>query len=310
MKITGITFNNMAGFTCWKVILICWIAVIPFVASPSLHKEYLLGKNVAFIPRNEREVMEQTKDLKCEQSEGRKLHLTYLISPYLNETRIGCFYEMHVTVKKCLEYNFMGNSVVIMQPSNYAPCGDFNLTPCNDYSSTQSYELFQCFEKYGGILSPKEKQMRIEHLEREINQTKCIKEIDYLTNKTNEIVSQQENADLHSYNDIVAYIGIVFVRLCILLMLVIFIIPFFIQICRKKVKFRDFWKYCFRILKSLVSSWTADVIQDSLSGQVSNIDEQGTPTDKLRTEDDTCILEDIALMKVDLNNTTINDKRD
>lgn len=220
--------------------------------------------------------MEQTKDLKCEQSEGRKLHLTYLISPYLNETRIGCFYEMHVTVKKCLEYNFMGNSVVIMQPSNYAPCGDFNLTPCNDYSSTKSYELFQCFEKYGGILSPKEKQMRIEHLEREINQTKCIKEIDYLTNKTNEIVSQQENADLHSHNDIVAYIGIVFVRLCILLMLVIFIIPFCIQICRKKVKFRDFWKYCFRILKSLVSSWTADVIQDSLSGQVSNTDEQST----------------------------------
>lgn len=279
MKITGITFNNMTGFTCsWKVILIWWIAVIPFVALPSLHKEYLLKKNVTFIPRNEREVMEQTKDLKCEHSEGHKLHLTYLISPYLNKTRIGCFYEMHVTVKKCLEYNFMRNGAVIMQPSNYAPCGDFNLTPCNDYSSTKSYELFQCFEKYGGILSPKEKQMRIEHLERESNQTKSIKETDYLTNKTNGIVSQQKNADLHSNNDIVASIGIALVRFCIQPTLVIFIFPFCVQMCRKKVKYRDFWKYCFRILKSLVSSWTADVIPDSLSGQVSNTDKQGLET--------------------------------
>lgn len=36
------------------------------------------------------------------------------------------------------------------------------------------------------------------------------------------------------------------------------------------------------------------MIQDSLSGQVSNTDKQGTPTDKLRTEDDTGIWEDIA----------------
>lgn len=302
----------MAGFTCcWKVILIWWVADIPFVASPSLPGEHLLKDIVTVIPRNEREFMEQTKD-KCAHSEGRKLHPTFVVNPFHNETRIGCFYEKNVTVKKCLEYNILINGRVIMQPSNYAPCGDFNLTPCNDYSSTKSYELFQCFEKYGRILSPKEKQMRIEHLERESNQTKSIKETDYLTNKTNGIVCQQENADLHSYNDIVVYIGIAFVSFFILFtwfILVIFIIPFCIQMYQNKVKCRDFWKFCFRTLKSLVSSWTTDVIQDSLSGQVSNTDEQGKQTylsntdvssnqheqgpqtyqstDTLRTEDDT-----------------------
>lgn len=287
----------MAGLSrIWKVIMIWWITANSFVISPPRNKQYLLQKKVAFIPRNEREFMEQTKFLKCAYSEGDKLYPTYVINPFHNETSLGCFPETHVTVKKCLEYNEK-NDEIFIQPSILAGCDDFSLTPCKGYySSTKSYELFQCFEKYGGILSPKEKQMRIEHLEREINQTKCIKEIDYLTNKTNEIVSQQENADLHSHNDIhvVAYIGIALVRLCILLMLVIFIIPFCIQMCRKKVKFRDFWKYCFRILKSLVSIWTADMIQDSLSGQVSNTDKQGTPTDKLRTEDDTGIWEDIA----------------
>lgn len=273
------TFNIMAGFTCsWRVILIWLVAVMSVVASPSLHGEYIVKKNVAFIPRNEREVMEQTKDLHCEQSEGRKLHLTYVISPYLNETLIGCFREENVTVKKCLEYNIMGNGTVFMQPSNYAPCGDFNLTPCNDYSSTKSYEFFQCFENYGGIFSPEKKQMRIEHLERQSNQTKCINETDYvyLTNETNGMVSQQENADLYSYNDVVFYIGIAFASFCILLILGIFIIPFCIQLYRKKVKCRDFCKFCFRTLKSLVSSWTTDVNQESVSGQVSNTDEQST----------------------------------
>lgn len=108
----------MASFTCiWKVIMIWWITVNPFVASPSLHQEYLLESNVTFIPRNEREFMEHTKDLKCSHSEGRKLHLTYVINPFLNETRIGCFYEIRVTVKKCLEYNEK-NDKIILQPNN------------------------------------------------------------------------------------------------------------------------------------------------------------------------------------------------
>lgn len=271
MKITGITFNNMAGFTCWKVILICWIAVIPFVASPSLHKEYLLGKNVAIIPRNEREVMEQTKDLKCEQSEGRKLHLTYLISPYLNETRIGCFYEMHVTVKKCLEYNFMGNSVVIMQPSNYAPCGDFNLTPCNDYSSTKSYELFQCFEKYGGILSPMKKQRLIDQLMERV--TERNQETNNLTSiLTNGTVCQKENTNSHC-DKVVLYVGCAFIILCGLFIIGILIIPMGIQMFRNEVKCGDFWKFWLGTLKTLYSSRTTDKIQDSLSGQVSSTDD-------------------------------------
>lgn len=257
----------MASFTCsWKVILILWIAVIPFVASPSRHKEYLLKNIITFIPRNERERLEQTKDLKCAHSEGRKLHLTYLISPYLTETRIGCFYEMHVTVKKCLEYNIMRNGKVIMQPSNYAPCGDFNLTPCNNYSSPKSYELFQCFEKYGGILSPKEKQMKIESI---------------------------QEKDCSCYK----YIGISFGIPCSLVILIILGIPIYIQIGRNKVNWGDFWKLWFRTFKWLYSSWTTDVILDSSSGQVSNTDVRsnqhvrGTQpfqsTDELGTDNDT-----------------------
>lgn len=208
----------MAGIT-WNVILIWWISVIPFVASPSLHGEHLLEKKITFIPRNEREFMDQTKDLKCPHSEGRKLHPTYVINPFHNETSIGCFYEMHVTVKKCLEYNEK-NGKTIMQPSILAPCGDFNLTPCKgNYSSTKSYELFQCFEKYGGILSLMEKERRIEQLMERV--TERIQETDNLTSKTNGTVCQKENAELHSCNEVGVYIGNFFEILFSLFLLII-----------------------------------------------------------------------------------------
>lgn len=228
----------MAGFTCsWRVILIWLVAVMSVVASPSLHGEYIVKKNVAFIPRNEREVKEQTKDLHCEQSEGRKLHLTYVISPYLNETLIGCFREQNVTVKKCLEYNIMGNGTVFMQPSNYAPCGDFNLTPCNDYSSTKSYELFQCFEIYGGIPPPK---------------IEIMQETDY---------------------SFYIYIGISFASPCIVFLLIILIIPICIQMGLNKVSWGDFWKSWFSTFKRLYSRpQTTDVILDSTPGQLPNTD--------------------------------------
>lgn len=232
------TFNNMACFTCsWKVILIWWIDVIPFVASPPLLGGYLLKDIVTFIPRNEREFIEQTKNLKCAHSEGCKLHPTYVISPFHNETRIGCFCEMKVTVKKCLEYNFMRDGTVIMQPSNYAPCGDFNLTPCNDYSSTKSYELFQCFEIYGGIPPPK---------------IEIMQETDY---------------------SFYIYIGISFASPCIVFLLIILIIPICIQMGLNKVSWGDFWKSWFSTFKWLYSRpQTTDVILDSTPGQLPNTD--------------------------------------
>lgn len=308
----------MASFTCsWKVILIWWSAVNPFVASPSLHEEYILKKNVAFIPRNEREFMEQTKDLKCAHSEGRKLHLTYLISPYFNETIIGCFYEIHVTVKKCLEYN-EENGKIFMQPSILARCDDLTLTPCKgNYSSTKSYELFQCFEKYGGILSLMEKERRIEQLMERV--TERIHETDNLTSKTNGTVCQKENAELHSCNELGVYIGNFFEILFSLFSLIILIIPACIQICRNKVKCGDFWKLWFGTLKLLYSSGNTDGIQDSLSGQVSNTDnvhsnqhdkdtQTDLSTDKLGTDDDT--FENSEMTTDDLENLTIQTEDD
>lgn len=134
----------MAGFSrIWKVIMIWWITANSFVISPPRNKQYLLQKKVAFIPRNEREFMEQTKFLKCAHSEGDKLYPTYVINPFHNETSLGCFPETHVTVKKCLEYNEK-NDEIFIQPSILARCDNFSLTPCKgNYSSTKSYELFQ-----------------------------------------------------------------------------------------------------------------------------------------------------------------------
>lgn len=260
----------MAGFTCiWKVIMIWWITVNPFVASPSLHQEYLLESNVTFIPRNEREFMEHTKDLKCSHSEGRKLHLTYVINPFLNETRIGCFYEIPVTVKKCLEYNEK-NDKIILQPSNYAPCGDMSLTPCKgNYSSTKSYELFQCFEKYGGILSPMGKEKPIDQSMERVTERK--QETDNFTSETNGTVCQKEKTNSHC-DKTGLYVGYFFEILCGLFIFGILIIPAGIQVCRNKLKCGDFWKFWLGTLKTLYSSGTTDKIQDSLSGQVSNTD--------------------------------------
>lgn len=252
----------MAGFTCtWKVVM-WWIVVIPFATSPSYHGENLLNKKVTFIPRNEGEFKEQTKDLNCSHSEGGKLHPTFVISPFHNETRIGCFYEIHVTVKKCLEYNHREDNFII-QPSNSAPCHDLDLTPCKgNYSSTKSYELFQCFEKFGDIPSPEKKQMNIEHLiERERNLTKIIQDKGYFTNKTDGADSQNEDA---------GHIFLTLILILILIACIIFIFPFCFQLGRKKVKCGDFWKFCHRILKSLFSSWTTEL-------SCSNQHDKGTP---------------------------------
>lgn len=219
---------------------------------------------------------------------------------------------MHVTVKKCLEYNEKDGKI-IMQPSIFARCDDLNLTPCKgNYSSTKSYELFQCFEKYGGILSPMEKERRINQLMERV--TEWNQETDNLTSKTNGTVCQTENAELHSCNELGVYIGNFFEILFSLFLLIILIIPACIKICRNKVKCGDFWKLWFGTLKLFYSSGNTDVIQDSLSGQVSNTDnvhsnqhEKGTQTDlstdKQGTDDDN--FENSEMTIADLENLTI-----
>lgn len=244
----------MAGFSrIWKVIMIWWITANSFVISPPRNKQYLLQKKVAFIPRNEREFMEQTKFLKCAHSEGDKLYPTYVINPFHNETSLGCFPETHVTVKKCLEYNEI-NDEIFIQPSILARCDDFSLTPCKGYySSTKSYELFQCFEKYGGILSPMKKQRRIDQL-------------------MEKVTERNQEMEMH-YDKVGLYVGCFFGILCGLFVFGILIIPAGIQVFRNNVKCGDFLKFWLGTLKTLYSSGTTDKIQHSLSGQVSSTDD-------------------------------------
>lgn len=262
----------MAGFSCiWKVIMIWWITANSFVVSPPRNKQYLLQKKVAFIPRNEREFMEQTIYLKCAHSEGNKLYPTYVINPFHNETSLGCFPETHVTVKKCLEYNEK-NDEIFIQPSILARCDNFSLTPCKgNYSSTKSYELFQCFEKYGGILSPMKKQRLIDQLMERV--TERNRETNNLTSiLTNGTVCQKGNTNSHC-DKVGLYVGCAFIILCGLFIIGILIIPMGIQMFRNQVKCGDFWKFWLRTLKTLYSSGTTDKIQDSLSGQVSSTDD-------------------------------------
>lgn len=262
----------MAGFSCiWKMIMIWWITANSFVVSPPRNKQYLLQKKVAFIPRNEREFMEQTIYLKCAHSEGNKLYPTYVINPFHNETSLGCFPETHVTVKKCLEYNEK-NDEIFIQPSILARCDNFSLTPCKgNYSSTKSYELFQCFEKYGGILSPMKKQRLIDQLMERV--TERNQETNNLTSiLTNGTVCQKGNTNSHC-DKVGLYVGCAFIILCGLFIIGILIIPMGIQMFRNQVKCGDFWKFWLRTLKTLYSSGTTDKIQDSLSGQVSSTDD-------------------------------------
>lgn len=130
------------------------ILVIPIVSSDQQH---LLIENVTYVPRTQDEFKEETKGLRCDDS----MHnITYVLNPNSFGTSIGCFSKTPV-LKYCLEYNFK-NGEVIIQPKLNAPCHDLSITPCEfKYFSPESYKFFECFEKYGGISSPKENQRKI-----------------------------------------------------------------------------------------------------------------------------------------------------
>lgn len=130
------------------------ILVIPIVSSDQQH---LLIENVTYVPRNQDEFKEETKGLRCDDS----MHnITYVLNPKSFGTSIGCFSKTPV-LKYCLEYNFK-NGEAIIQPKLNAPCHNLSIAPCKiKYFSPESYKFFECFEKYGGISSPKENQRKI-----------------------------------------------------------------------------------------------------------------------------------------------------
>lgn len=158
------------------------ILVIPLVGSDPQH---LLMENVTSVPRTLEEFKEETKGLKCNDPMHK---ITYVLNPNSVGTSIGCFHEIPV-LKYCLEYTFKNGEVIIQQKDN-APCHDLSITPCEfKYFSPESYKFFECFEKYGGISSPKENQRKINFWkQRELSLNEEIGElVEKEMNLTNEI---------------------------------------------------------------------------------------------------------------------------
>lgn len=93
----------------------------------SLDSQYILRENVTSVPRTQKEYLEETKDLTCNDP----MHnITYVLNPDSVGTSIGCFRETPA-FKFCLEYNFK-NRKLIIQPKLNAPCDDLSITPCTD----------------------------------------------------------------------------------------------------------------------------------------------------------------------------------
>lgn len=191
-------YANMIG-------MLILILVIPIVSSDQQH---LLIENVTYVPRTQDEFKEETKGLRCDDS----MHnITYVLNPNSFGTSIGCFSKTPV-LKYCLEYNFK-NGEVIIQPKLNAPCHDLSITPCEfKYFSPESYKFFECFEKYGGISSPKENQRKINSskqrelsLNTEIQEVKkMLEQIKFnLTNQNQELKKeiQEQNETINQRDD-------------------------------------------------------------------------------------------------------------
>lgn len=157
------------------MLLLILITVIPSVQYPTQSSspfdqppsEFSSGqfKFVIYVPINEEEYREMTKNLKCEDSDHFP---TFALHPVKKKTILGCFPKIDVIGKKCLEYNFNQLNKTFLQPKVYAPCGNFQIKPCNfSYSSLESYKIWECFLIYGGIPIPSllEQQKKIDFLE-------------------------------------------------------------------------------------------------------------------------------------------------
>lgn len=209
-----------------------------------LHLQNLIRENVTSVPRTQEEYNEETKDLKCNHP---MLKITYVLNPDSYKTSIGCFCEKPVPGKYCLESN-IDKGATIIQPKYNAPCNDLSITPCKvKYFSSESYKLFECFEKYGGISSPIENQRKINSLkQRELSlnteNQELKKKMDqreiYFTNvieKQNETIKQRddeiqnlqdENDGLKSYK-VFAIFSIVVFLLLLIVSLIVFIYWYF-----------------------------------------------------------------------------------
>lgn len=80
------------------------------------YMQYILVENVIFVLRSQEEYNEEIEDLKCNYFMFKFIYVfnSGRIKGFgSNKISIGCFCEMFVVVKKCLEYNKNKNIIII-----------------------------------------------------------------------------------------------------------------------------------------------------------------------------------------------------
>lgn len=253
----------------WEAVFI-WISVIAEVSLPLRHShQYLLKGDITFVPRSKKEFKEQTKDIKCENGNGSKLYLTYVINPFHNGTSLGCFQKKQIVTKKCLEYNYKNRKITI-QESIGAPCDIFTITPCNyEYESPDSYKIYECFEKYGGILPPFKRQEKIKYLDQtKQNLTKhCTEMIEKKDDKIKNLQKENIKFKNSSCNGIVfwGFVCCGVLLLGFLFILIIYLIPFLIQKIKyeRRVNIEDLFKSRSILIKKIILSNPSDICREN-----------------------------------------------
>lgn len=119
--------------------------------------QYAHARDITWIPRSEKEYLDETQNVTCPLDE--KPIYTNLRTNGVNKTVITCDKDGLINGQYCVENNTRG-----VQPDFTADCSKFS-PPCNDpYLKSESYKFPECFERYGGILSPKDQEERYEKL--------------------------------------------------------------------------------------------------------------------------------------------------
>ena len=115
---------------------------------------------ITWIPRSAKEYLEATKNDTCPPG---LVHIYALAAREgqirVNKTVLVCDKDGLIPGQYCVENNTRG-----VQPDYTADCSNFS-TPCDGpYNKSESYKFPECFERYGGILSPKDQEERYEKL--------------------------------------------------------------------------------------------------------------------------------------------------
>lgn len=115
---------------------------------------------ITWIPRSAKEYLEATKNDTCPPG---LVHIYALAAREgqirVNKTVLVCDKDGLIPGQYCVENNTRG-----VQPDYTADCSKFS-PPCDDpYNKSESYKIPECYERYGGILSPKDQEERYEKL--------------------------------------------------------------------------------------------------------------------------------------------------